>query len=126
VHGIVLVELGVLLDLSHHDDDGRHAIEDLVAGAFVVLPGRDEMVDALLEELSVDLDVRHLDFWREEARRCEMADGCKVVVVGGLTMALLMVGGRKGCRWPAEKSAELKPGNSAEGVTDAKKVGPSW
>lgn len=68
VHGIVLVELWVLLDLAHVDDDGGDAIEDLVAGAFVALPGSDEMIDALLEELSVDLDVGHLDSRRERNR----------------------------------------------------------
>lgn len=65
MHGIVLVEFGVLLDLAHHDDDGGDAIEDLIAGAFVAFPGGDEMIDALLEELSVDLDICHLDERRE-------------------------------------------------------------
>lgn len=59
MHSVVLVEFGVLLDLAHHDDDGGDASEDLVAGALVVLPSIDEMVDALLEELSVNLDIRH-------------------------------------------------------------------
>lgn len=87
VHGVVLVELWVLLDLAHHDDDGGHGIEDLVAGAFVVLPGRDKVIDALLEELTVDLDVRHLGVWRDEARRWAMADEHRIVVGGRLAMA---------------------------------------
>lgn len=61
VHGIVLVELGVLFDLAHHDDNGGDTIEDQVSGAFVILPGGDEMIDALLEELPIDLDISHLD-----------------------------------------------------------------
>ena len=56
MHGIVLVKNGII-DLSHHDENGRDSREDLVAGALVILPGTNEMVDALLEELSVDLDV---------------------------------------------------------------------
>ena len=68
MHRIVLVEFRVLLDLAHHDDNGGHAAEDLVAGAFVILPGANEMVDALLEELAVDLDVAHLDGDAAESR----------------------------------------------------------
>ena len=65
---VILVEFWDVLDLAHHDDDGGHASEDLVAGAFVILPGANEMVDALLEELAVDLDVAHLDGDAVESR----------------------------------------------------------
>jgi hypothetical protein len=60
MHGIVLVELGIVLDFAHHDDDGGGAGEDGVAGAPVTLPGIDKVRDALLEELAVDLDIRHV------------------------------------------------------------------
>ncbi len=62
MHRIVLVEFGVLLHLAHHDDDGGDAGEDAIVGrALVVLPGTDEMRNALMEELGVDLDLCHLD-----------------------------------------------------------------
>lgn len=60
MHGIVLVKILNLLDLAHHDDNGRDAIEDGIARSLVGLPGIDEMADSLLEELAIDLDcVRH-------------------------------------------------------------------
>lgn len=65
MHSVVLVELGVLLNLAHHDNHRGDAVEDLVAGAFVILPGGNEMVDALLEELPIDFDISHLDAIRE-------------------------------------------------------------
>lgn len=65
MHGVVLVEFGVLLDLAHHDNDGGDALEDaIVRGALVILPGTDEMRHALMEELGIDLDLCHLDRWR--------------------------------------------------------------
>jgi hypothetical protein len=76
VHGIVLVELGVLLDLAQHDQDGGHAGKGLVASAFIILPGADEMVDALLEDLAIDADVCHLGGLRDGDRvGWVMADG---------------------------------------------------
>lgn len=62
MHGVVFVKFWILLDLSHHDDDGRDTGEDAIVGrALVVLPGADEMGDALVKELGVDLDLCHLD-----------------------------------------------------------------
>ena len=61
MHGIVLVKFLDLLDLAHHDEDGGDAAEHRVASSLVGLPGIDEMGDALLEELAVDLDLRHDD-----------------------------------------------------------------
>lgn len=60
MHRIILVEFGDLLDLAHVNDNGRYAAEERVSGAFVCLPGIDEVGDALLEGFTVDLDtVRH-------------------------------------------------------------------
>lgn len=61
VHGIVFVKLGVLLDFAEQNKDGGYTTEDLITGALVSLPSIDEMIDALLEELGIDLDVGHLD-----------------------------------------------------------------
>lgn len=60
MHGIILLKLWALLDLAHVDDDRRSAAEDGIPGAFISFPGINEMVNALLEELAVNLDVRHL------------------------------------------------------------------
>lgn len=60
VHSVVLLELGVLLDLTHCDENGRYATEDSISGAFISLPGIDKMINALLEELSINLDFCHL------------------------------------------------------------------
>jgi hypothetical protein len=60
MHGIVLVELGALLfNLAQKDQHRGYTTEDLVSGAFVILPGGNEMIDALLEELGVDADICH-------------------------------------------------------------------
>ena len=59
MHGIVLVEFGVGVDLAHQDDDGGDASKERVSRSLVGLPGIDKVGDALLEELAVDLDVRH-------------------------------------------------------------------
>jgi len=59
MYRVVLVEFGSLLDLAHHDDYGRGAGEDGIASPLVGLPGADEMGDALLEELAIDLDFCH-------------------------------------------------------------------
>ncbi len=59
MHRVILVELRLLLDLAHQDDDGRGAGEERVAGALVGLPCRDKVRQALLERLGVDLDLRH-------------------------------------------------------------------
>lgn len=56
MHGIVLVEVLDLLDLAHHYDNGRSAPKQGVARPLVGLPGIDEVGDALLEELAIDLD----------------------------------------------------------------------
>lgn len=56
MHRVVLVEVLHFLDLAHHDDDGRGASKEGIAGPLVSLPGIDEVRDALLEELAVDLD----------------------------------------------------------------------
>lgn len=67
---IVLVELWILLDLAHQDEDGRGAAEDTAfGGALIRLPSIDEMVDALLEELGVDLDVGHVGAGAREGAR---------------------------------------------------------
>lgn len=68
VHGVVLVQLGDLLHLAHHHDDGRGAVEDVaILGSQVILPGAGEARSALMEGLVVDLDLRH--------RRCVVSDG---------------------------------------------------
>ncbi len=59
VHGIVLVEFGVGVDLAHENENGRGAIEERVTGSLVGLPGIDEMRNALLEDFAVNLDVGH-------------------------------------------------------------------
>lgn len=59
MNGVVLVEFGNLLDLAHHDDEGRDAAKEPILGSEVILPGSDEVREALLEELAVDLDLRH-------------------------------------------------------------------
>ena len=65
VHGIVLLEALGLLHLAHHDDDGGGASEEGISRSLVGLPGIDEVGDALLEELVVDLDgLRHGDCTR--------------------------------------------------------------
>lgn len=56
MHSVVLIEILHLLDLAHHDDDGRGAPKQGVARPLVGLPGIDEVRDALLEELAIDLD----------------------------------------------------------------------
>lgn len=61
VNSVVLVELGNLLDLAHHDDHGRGTAEQPILGSEVVLPGRHKVRDALLEELAVNFDLRHRD-----------------------------------------------------------------
>lgn len=62
VYGVVLVVILDLLDLAHHHDNGRGAAEEGIAISLVSLPGIDEVGDALLEELAIDLDcVRHGD-----------------------------------------------------------------
>lgn len=62
MHRVVLVELGILLNLAHHDDDGGDGGEDAgIRGALVILPGIDEMRNALVKELGVDLDLCHLE-----------------------------------------------------------------
>lgn len=74
VHRIVLLELRVLLDLAHHDDNRRYTSKNAaIAGAFIGLPGIDEMGDALLEELSIDLNVCHPRSWPKGVGE-EMAD----------------------------------------------------
>lgn len=60
MHGVILVKFGFLLDLAHHDQNRRDSAEDGIAGALVGLPGIDKMADALLEELPINIDVRHL------------------------------------------------------------------
>jgi len=59
VHGVVLVEFGNLLDLAHHDNEGRDSAKEAIFGAEIILPGSDEVREALLEELAIDLDLRH-------------------------------------------------------------------
>jgi hypothetical protein len=59
MHSVVLVEFGHFLDLAHHDDEGRGAAKQAILGSEVILPGGDEVREALLEELAVDLDLRH-------------------------------------------------------------------
>lgn len=62
MHGVILVEFGILLHLAHHDDNGRDAGEDaIIGGALIILPSTDEMRYALVKELRVDLDLCHLD-----------------------------------------------------------------
>lgn len=62
MHGVVLVEILDFLDLAHHDDDGGDATEEDVARPLVGLPGIDEVGNALLEELAIDVDfIRHGD-----------------------------------------------------------------
>ena len=67
MHRIVLVEFGVLLDLAHVDNDGRCATEKRIPRALVRLPRIDEVRNPLLENLAVDLDVRHGDESRGSA-----------------------------------------------------------
>jgi hypothetical protein len=59
VHRIVLVKLRIGVNLAHQNDDRRGASEERVPRSLVGLPGIDEMGDALLEELAVDLDLGH-------------------------------------------------------------------
>lgn len=62
MHGIVLVEFRILLDLAHHDGDGGDAGENaILGGALIIFPSVDEMRNALMKELGVDLDLCHLD-----------------------------------------------------------------
>lgn len=61
MHSIVLVKFRCLLHLAHHHDNGRGSPEQALLGPQIILPGRREMRKALLEELAVDLDVRHRD-----------------------------------------------------------------
>lgn len=71
MNGVVLVEFGDLVDLAHHDDEGGCAAEKAIIGSKVILPRSNEMRDALLEELAVDLDLRHrCDKIIGAARRC--------------------------------------------------------
>lgn len=56
MHGIILVEGLDLLDLAHHDDNGRDAAKEGVARPLVSFPDIDEVGHALLEEFCVDLD----------------------------------------------------------------------
>jgi hypothetical protein len=70
MHSVVLVKLGGLLDLAHHDDNGRGTAEQALLGSQVILPGGREMREALLEELAVDLDLRHDDDgWERTIRK---------------------------------------------------------
>lgn len=73
MHGIVLVEFGLLVNLAHQDDDGRCACEERVAGTLVGLPCGDEVRQALLEDLAVDFDFRH-DGRLQESLRLTMAE----------------------------------------------------
>ena len=59
VNRVAFVVFGCVLDFAHHDEDGRGAGKDAILGPQVVLPSVRKMRDALLEELHVDLDVRH-------------------------------------------------------------------
>jgi hypothetical protein len=56
---IILLKLCRLLRLPHQNQDGRGTTEQRVAAALVGLPCGDEMAEALLEELFVDLDLCH-------------------------------------------------------------------
>ena len=59
MHRIVLVQLGIVVGLAHQDEDRGGTLKERVARSLVGLPGIDEMGDALLEDLAVDLDVGH-------------------------------------------------------------------
>lgn len=61
MHGVVLVKLGNLLHLAHHDENRRRSTKEPILGSQVIFPGRREMRNTLLEELAVNLDVRHCD-----------------------------------------------------------------
>lgn len=56
MNGVVLLEANGTVDLAHHDDDGGGTAKDCIASTLVGLPGADEVGDALMEELAVDLD----------------------------------------------------------------------
>lgn len=60
MHSIVLLKVGIFLDFAHVNENGGCAIEYSVSSAFIGLPSINEMINALLEELAIDLDVRHL------------------------------------------------------------------
>ena len=60
VHRVVLVELGLLrVDLAHQDDERGDASEQASPGSVVGLPGIDQVRDAVLEHLAVNLDFGH-------------------------------------------------------------------
>ena len=59
MNSIVLVQLGGILDLAHHDDERWGAAEQALLGAQIILPRSGEVSNALLEELAVELDVGH-------------------------------------------------------------------
>lgn len=59
---VVLVELGDILDLAHHDHHGGCAAKQAILGAKVIFPRGHKRVYALLEELAVDFDIRHCDW----------------------------------------------------------------
>jgi hypothetical protein len=61
VDGVVLMEICGLFGFAHQNDNGRSSIENAFFGSHVILPGVCDMRDALLEELAVDLDLRHRD-----------------------------------------------------------------
>lgn len=59
---VVLVKLGDILDLAHHDHHRRGAAKQAILGAEVILPRGHKRVYALLEELAIDFDIRHCDW----------------------------------------------------------------
>lgn len=77
MQGVVLAEDGSLLDLAHHNDNGGNAAKEGIARALVVLPGIDEVGDALLEDLGINLDA----FFCHGGRLGERLDGRLVVGV---------------------------------------------
>lgn len=74
VHRIVLMEFRNLLDLAHHHDQGRSAVKQTILGSEVVLPCCYKVRDALLEELAINLDLRHRDEMREDGREIVAKD----------------------------------------------------
>jgi hypothetical protein len=61
MHSIILLKLVGLLGLAHQDDDRPNSTKQRVAGASVSLPGRNEVRQAILEDLLVDFDlIRHI------------------------------------------------------------------
>ena len=61
MHGIVFVKLGILLDFAEQNQDRGNTTEDLITSSLVSLPSSNEMINALLEDLGLNLDVGHLD-----------------------------------------------------------------